>query len=97
MINKLKSAGKSLIKGFVDAQQFQQRIWVVSIQTGVNQQGSILNDTYLVSEDDFENPMQWMHKKGYSQAQIENIDKMKLSQVVTFTVSDIEHSLMRVK
>ncbi|MEH6454318.1 MAG: hypothetical protein V7782_14905 [Psychromonas sp.] len=97
MITKLKSAGKALIKAFVEAQQFHKRIWVVSIQSGLNQQGSILNDTYLVSEDDFETPMQWMHKKGYTTDLIDKIDSMKLSQVFTLKVNGIEHSLMRVK
>lgn len=97
LINRLKKAGKRFIKEFVDAQEFQQRIWVVSIQQSANQQGSALNDTYLVSEDNFETPMQWMHNKGYSSDHINRIEKMKTSQVLTLQVYNIQHSLMRVK
>lgn len=97
LISKMQNTGKRFIKAFIDAQEFQQRIWVVSIQQAAHQQGHVLNDTYVISEDNFDIPMQWMHKKGYSADLINKVDKMKPSQVLTLQVNDIQHSLMRVK
>ena len=97
LISVLKNTGKRFINAMLDAQEFQQRIWVVSIQKMENQQGHVLNDTYLVNEDSFDTPMQWMHKKGYSADLINKVDKMKPSQVVTLQLNNIQHSLMRVK
>lgn len=78
-------------------QAFQKRIWIVSIQNKEAEQGSLFNDTYVVSEDDFSSPMSWMHKKGYSVAVIKKIDTMQRSQVVKVTINEQYHSLVRVK
>ena len=78
-------------------QEFQQRIWVVSIKKNSSEQGALLNDTFVVSEDSFSSPMSWMQKRGYDQAAISRIDKMQRSQVVTVFLESGSHSLMRVK
>jgi len=85
------------VQAFQDAQEFQQRIWVVSIQKGGERQGSAFNDTYVINEDGFDSPMQWMNNKGYTAENIEKVDNMQCSQVVTVEFENYQHSLMRVK
>jgi len=88
---------KGFVKAFQSSQEFQQRIWVVSIQNGSQQKKSVFNDTYLVNEDSFDTPMHWMESKGYSAESIKKIDKMQCSQVLTIELENYHHSLMRVK
>ena len=78
-------------------QEFQQRIWIVSIQKNATEQGTLLNDTFVVSEDSFSSPMSWMHKRGYNEVMISKVDKMQRSKVVKMSVDDEFHSLIRVK
>ncbi|MFT7053156.1 MAG: hypothetical protein ACJAU1_000708 [Psychromonas sp.] len=88
---------KGFVKAFQSSQEFQQRIWVVSIHKGSLQKKSVFNDTYLVNEDSFDTPMHWMNIKGYSAESIKKVDKMQRSQVVTIELGNYCHSLMRVK
>lgn len=78
-------------------QAFQDRVWIVSIQNNLNDQDSILKDTFVVSEDSFSSPMSWMHQRGYTDITINKVDKMKRSQVVNVSVDGQLHSLIRVK
>ena len=80
-----------------EIQQFQERIWVVSIQSTSGQQSTLLNDTFLVSEDSFDSPMQWMEKQGYQADIIKNVDKMQRSQAINIQLENSLHSLIRVK
>ncbi|WP_245597696.1 hypothetical protein [Psychromonas aquimarina] len=80
-----------------EVQQFQERIWIVSIQQSSGQQSSMLNDTFLVSEDSFDRPMQWMELQGYQAAMIKNVDKMRCSQAIKIQLENSLHSLIRVK
>lgn len=79
------------------AQAFQKRIWVVSIQKNEGEQGAILNDTFIVSEDSFSSPMSWMHQRGYTLDALKKVDNMKRSQIVKVSVEEGSHRLMRVK
>ncbi|HEY7864600.1 MAG TPA: hypothetical protein VIC51_01195 [Psychromonas sp.] len=88
---------KGSVKAFQSSQEFQQRIWVVSIQKGDQQKKRILNDTYVVNEDSFDTPMHWMNNKGYSAENIKKVDNMQRSQVLTIELENYSHSLMRVK
>ena len=88
---------KRFVKAFQSSQEFQQRIWVVSIQKGEQQKNSFFNDTFLVNEDCFDTPMNWMSNKGYSAKSIKEVDKMQCSQVLTIEFENYRHSLMRVK
>ena len=78
-------------------QLFQARIWIVSIQKKMNEQGPLLNDTFVVSEDSFSSPMSWMPARGYSEASINELDMMQCSHLVTICIGEQYHSLMRVK
>ncbi|MGE6108426.1 hypothetical protein [Aeromonas sobria] len=71
--------------------EFQQRIWVVSIVNGT------YTDTFIVNEGSFEQPMQWMQRKGYSAEMLARVDAMARSQVVQLALGDVCHRLMRVK
>ena len=101
IFNKLASVMVINCKKFTQAcseiQQFQERIWVVSIQQRSEQQRNLLNDTFLVSEDSFERPMQWMEKQGYPAEYIKSVDKMQRSQAIKIQLENSLHSLIRVK
>ncbi len=88
---------KKLIQACSEIQQFQERIWIVSIQQRSGQQSKLLNDTFVVSEDSFQCPMQWMKKRGYSVEYIKSIDKMQRSQTLHIQLENSQHSLLRVK
>ncbi len=89
--------GTKLTRACAEIQEFQQRVWIVSIQQKSVQQSHLLNDTFVVSEDSFQCPMQWMKKRGYSVAYINRVDKMQRSQTLTIQLENSEHSLLRVK
>ena len=80
-----------------EIQHFQERMWLVSIQSTSGQQNTLLNDTFLVSEDCFDSPMQWMEKQGYPAGIIKNVDKMQRSQAIKIQLENSLHSLIRVK
>lgn len=88
---------KKFTQACAQAQQFQQRIWIVSIQSNRGAQSSLLNDTFVVSEDNFTSPMQWMERQGYQAAVIEAVDKMQRSQTINIVLAQSLHSLIRVK
>lgn len=78
--------------GLMDVLDFQSRVWVVSVYAGEHK-----GESYVVNEDSFSEPMQWMKRKGYSDPMIEQIDKMQRSQVKEFELENVKHRLMRVK
>ncbi|MCG2837611.1 hypothetical protein L6J37_12295 [Photobacterium sp. WH77] len=71
---------------------FQQRIWVVNVR-----ESRFQDESFIVSEGSFTTPLQWMSKKGYSEAMLSEVESMKRSQVLEFTLGDSHHSVMRVK
>jgi len=97
MSKLLGGVWRRFVKAFQATQEFQQRIWVVSIQNGEQHTKSVFNDTYLVNEDSFDTPMHWMESKGYSAESIKKVDKMQRSQLLTIEFENYRHSLMRVK
>lgn len=97
MFRRCNRVWERFVKAFQYSQEFQQRIWVVSIQKGDEQKKSVFNDTCLVNEDCFDTPMHWMKSKGYSEESIKKVDNMKCSQVLTVEFENYRHSLMRVK
>tara|TARA_R110001592_G_scaffold290137_4_gene559235 strand:- start:8456 stop:8734 length:279 start_codon:yes stop_codon:yes gene_type:complete len=64
------------------SQQFQGRVWIVSIQQKTGQKSNLFNDTFVVSEDSFDKPMQWMEKQGYQSEIINDVDNMQRSQAL---------------
>lgn len=76
---------------FAELSEFQQRIWVVSI---VN---DAYTDTFIVNEGSFEEPMQWMIRKGYDAGMVQQVDQMRRSQAIQLELGSASHRLMRVK
>ncbi|MFT6925542.1 MAG: hypothetical protein ACJAZP_001126 [Psychromonas sp.] len=97
MFRLFNKVWKPCAKAFHASQEFQQRIWVVSIQQGEQQKNSAFNNTYLINEDSFDTPMHWMYDKGYSAGDIKKVDKMQRSQVLVIEFENYIHSLIRVK
>ena len=97
MLRLFTIAWRKFIQACKEIQEFQQRVWIVSIQKGDKQQGGVLHNTYVINEDGFDSPMQWMNNKGYSPESINKVDKMSRSQVVTIILGNYQHSLVRVK
>ena len=85
LLNRVKSQ-------LFEVLDFQSRVWVVSVYQGVHK-----GESYVVNEDSFSEPMQWMKRKGYSAVMIEQVDQMRRSQVEEFELEDVKHRLMRVK
>ncbi|WP_047044338.1 hypothetical protein [Vibrio mexicanus] len=79
-------------KAVSDVLDFRARMWVVRIDTG-----HINGESFVVNEDSFTTPLQWMKRKGYSDSMLQQVEAMKCSQVVVFDLGDIKHQLMRVK
>jgi hypothetical protein len=83
---------KKLKKALLEVLDFQSRVWVVSVFAGEHK-----GESYVVNEDSFSQPMQWMKRKGYSEEMIEQINKMQRSQVKDFELEAVKHRLLRVK
>ncbi|GLS89920.1 hypothetical protein GCM10007916_09870 [Psychromonas marina] len=78
-------------------QVFQERAWVVSIDSAGGDTDAMFKDTFVVSEDSFSTPMSWMHQRDYSKQAIDQVDKMQRSQVLVVDVAGLSHHLIRVK
>lgn len=71
---------------------FQARVWVVNVYSGEHK-----GESYVVNEDTFSVPLQWMKKKGYQESMLNKVEAMKRSQVLEFDLGLVKHRLMRVK
>lgn len=91
VIGHYRALGAKVATLFAEICEFQQRIWVVSIIKDA------YTDTFIVNEDSFEEPMQWMHRKGYSAELLQRVNEMQRSQVIQLELGDVSHRLMRVK
>ena len=91
VIGQLRALAAKVVALFAELSEFQQRIWVVSIIKDA------YTDTFIVNEGSFEEPMQWMHRKGYSAEMLARVDAMARSQVVQLEFGGQCHRLMRVK
>ncbi|WP_461607369.1 hypothetical protein [Aeromonas rivipollensis] len=91
VIGQLRALAAKVVTLFAELSEFQQRIWVVSIIKDA------YTDTFIVNEGSFEEPMQWMHRKGYSAEMLARVDAMARSQVVQLELGGQCHRLMRVK
>ncbi len=80
-----------LSEQLTEIMEFQQRIWVVSICN------SSATDTFLVNEDSFHEPMQWMLRKGYTEDMLQKSNQLKRSQAVQLELNGIRHQILRVK
>ncbi|HBC3951441.1 hypothetical protein [Vibrio parahaemolyticus] len=71
---------------------FQARVWVVNVYAGEHK-----GESYVVNEDTFSEPLQWMKKKGYQESMLNKVEAMKRSQILGFDLGRVKHRLMRVK
>jgi hypothetical protein len=72
--------------------EIKRRVWVVNVYSSTLQ-----NETFVVCEDNFGEPLQWMKRKDYTDRMLNKVDKMKLSQVMIFEHENVSHRLIRVK
>ncbi|MEG0010129.1 MAG: hypothetical protein RR721_18445 [Aeromonas sp.] len=91
MANGFIGAVRALAAKAADLMEFQQRIWVVSIIQ------EAYTDTFIVNEGSFEEPMQWMVRKGYDGDMLRQVNEMRPSQAIELDLGQISHRLMRVK
>ena len=91
VIGQLRALAAKMATLFAELSEFQQRIWVVSIVK------ESYTDTFVVNEGGFEEPLQWMRRKGYSAEMLARVDAMARSQVVQLEFGGQRHRLMRVK
>ena len=91
VIGQLRALAAKVATLFAELSEFPQPIWVVSIIKDA------YTDTFIVNEGSFEEPMQWMHRKGYSAEMLARVDAMARSQVVQLEFGGQRHRLMRVK
>ena len=91
VIGQLRALAAKVATLFAELSEFQQRIWVVSIVK------ESYTDTFVVNEGGFEEPLQWMRRKGYSAEMLARVDAMARSQVVQLELGGQCHRLMRVK
>ncbi len=84
-VNQIKTAIGEVI-------EFQSRIWVINIH-----EGTLNDESFIINEDNFQEPMQWMVRRQYTAEMITKVDAMKRSQIVVLMLNNVEHRLMRVK
>ncbi|MBB1465574.1 hypothetical protein H5300_20070 [Vibrio sp. SG41-7] len=89
MTFKLLTSIKSFLNEILD---FQSRIWVVHIV-----EEAITDQSFVINEDGFKEPLEWMKKRGYSEDMLKRVDKMGISQVIELPMGEISYRLMRVK
>ncbi|MDK9737168.1 hypothetical protein KI655_07630 [Vibrio sp. D404a] len=77
---------------FNEVLDFQSRIWVIHIV-----EEAITDQSFVINEDGFKEPLEWMKKRGYSQNMLERVEKMGISQVIELQLGETSHRLMRVK
>ena len=75
-----------------DVLDFQSRVWVVNIRSSTLQ-----DESFVVSEDNFKQPLQWMKKKQFDTEMLEKVEAMKVSQVLVFHIEGVRYRLLRVK
>ncbi len=83
---------KRIKNAVVDVLEFQSRIWVVNVYDGPQK-----GESFIVNEDAFSAPLQWMKRKGYSTSMLQQVETMERSQIIEFDLGDVKHRLMRVK
>ncbi|AXY03677.1 hypothetical protein D1115_22600 (plasmid) [Vibrio alfacsensis] len=81
-----------LRKAIIDGLDFRARMWVVHVYRGQSR-----GESFVVNEDSFSAPLQWMKRKGYNDSMLKQVETMKCSQILEFDLGNIQHQLMRVK
>jgi len=60
-------------------------------------EGGLKNQSFIVDEDNFQQPMEWMLNKHYSATDLNNVNNMKRADVVSVKLANARHSLIRAK
>ncbi|UPS12758.1 hypothetical protein J6320_02975 [Vibrio alginolyticus] len=88
----MKNILNKIAKVMGEVLDFQARVWVVNVYAGEHK-----GESYVVNEDAFSEPLQWMKKKGYQESMLNKVEAMKRSQILEFDLGRVKHRLMRVK
>ncbi|WP_409996861.1 hypothetical protein [Photobacterium rosenbergii] len=91
-MNKPTSLWQRFKSAAADVLDFQSRVWVVNIRSSTLQ-----DESFVVSEDNFKQPLQWMKKKQFDAEMLEKVEEMKVSQVLVFHIEGVRYRLLRVK
>ncbi|QFI37137.1 hypothetical protein FR932_04480 [Moritella marina ATCC 15381] len=70
----------------------KKRLWIVQVD-----EGGLKNQSFIVDEDSFQQPLDWMLKRHYSVIDLENVDKMKCAEMVSVQLENAKHCLIRAK
>jgi len=70
----------------------KKRLWIVQVD-----EGGLKNQSFIVDEDNFQQPLEWMLNKHYSAADLANVENMKRAEVYNVTLATAKHSLIRAK
>lgn len=70
----------------------KKRLWIVQVD-----EGGLKNQSFIVDEDNFQQPMDWMLNRHYSVTDLENVNNMKRAEVVSVKLANAKHSLIRAK
>ena len=70
----------------------KKRLWIVQVD-----EGGLKNQSFIVDEDNFQQPMEWMLNRHYSVTDLENVNNMKCAEVCTIALAAATHSLIRAK
>ncbi|MHC6801700.1 hypothetical protein ACYTR9_15380 [Vibrio antiquarius] len=88
----MKNILRKITRNISEVLDFQARVWVVNVYAGERK-----GESYVVNEDSFSEPLQWMKKKGYHTSMLRLVESMKRSQIIEFDLGHVKHRLMRVK
>ncbi|MCQ1061117.1 hypothetical protein ACQKPX_05040 [Photobacterium sp. DNB23_23_1] len=91
-MNKPTSLWQRFKSAAIDVLDFKSRVWVVNIRSSTLQ-----DESFVVSEDNFKQPLQWMKSKQFDDGMLSHVEKMKVSQVLVFNLEGIRYRLLRVK
>ncbi len=80
---------KSAVLNVLD---FRSRIWVVRIS-----ETRLKDESFIINEDSFQEPLQWMKRRHYSLSMLDEVEHMQRSQVRIFHIGQQTHRLLRVK
>jgi len=88
----LQQAYQQLSQRILAQLDSKKRLWIVQVD-----EGGLKNQSFVVDEDNFQQPLEWMLNKHYSAADLANVDNMKRSEVYNVTLATAKHSLIRAK
>jgi len=88
----LSQGSKYLCQRLLTQLDSKKRLWIVQVD-----EGGLKNQSFIVDEDKFQQPMEWMLNKHYSATDLNNVNNMKRADVVSVKLANARHSLIRAK